>query len=167
MAIAAHKLVCIGYERQRALAMAHDAYAANPNNAVVMPLYGFCNVFVGDLELGLETFKRALEVSPAALMTHEYLEGISLAYLLKREFEEAERWALRSIAVNAQWPASWWNLASAYGHLGRTAEAKDAIRRLLAMSPTHRMSHFERIQSRYESRYGIFVEGIRKAGLPP
>lgn len=166
MAISAHILVLIGGERQRGLAMVHDAYAANPNDSVVMPLYAFCNVFVGDLELGLQTFMRALEVSPAALMTYEYLEGISLAHLLKGDFEGAAQWALRSIAVNAQWPAAWWNLASAYGHLGRTAEAEDAIRRILVVAPTHRLSHFERIEPRYESRYGVFVEGMRKAGLP-
>jgi DNA-binding winged helix-turn-helix (wHTH) protein/TolB-like protein len=166
MAISAHILVLLGGERQRGLAMVQDAYAANPNNAVVMPLYAFCNVFVGDLEVGLHTFMRALEISPAAFMTYECLEGISLAHLLKREFEEAAEWALRSIAVNAQWPASWWNLASAYGHLGRKAAAEDAIKRLLVMAPTHRLSHFERIEPRYESRYKVFVEGIRKAGLP-
>lgn len=167
MAISAGVLVLLGVERQRGLAMAHHAYAANPNNAVVMPLYAFCNVFVGDLEVGLQAFMRALEISPAALMTYEYLEGISIAHLLKGEFEEAAEWALRSIAVNAQWPASWWNLASAYGHLGRKAEAEDAIKRLLVMAPTHRLSHFERIAPRYESRYKVFVDGIRKAGLPP
>jgi len=167
MAISAHILLLIGGERQRGLAMVHDAYASNPNNAVVMPLYAFCNVFVGDLEVGMQTFMRALEISPAAFMTYEYLEGISLAHLLKREFEEAAQWALRSIAVNAQWPASWWNLASACGHLGRKGEAEDAIKRLLALAPTHRLSHFERIEPRYESRYKVFVEGIKKAGLPP
>lgn len=167
MAMSAHILILLGGERQRGLAMVHDAYAANSNDAVVMPLYAFCHVFVGDLELGLRTFMRALDVSPAALMTYEYLEGISLAHLLKGEFEHAAQWALRSIAVNAQWPASWWNLASAYGHLGRKAEAEDAIQRLLIMAPTHRLSHFEPIASRYASRYMVFVEGIRKAGLPP
>ena len=50
MAISAHILLLIGGERQRGLAMVHDAYASNPNNAVVMPLYAFCNVFVGDLK---------------------------------------------------------------------------------------------------------------------
>lgn len=166
MAIAAHILLLIGGERQRGLAMVRDAYASNPNNAVVMPLYAFCNVFVGDIELGLQTFMRALDISPAAFMTYEYLEGISLAHLLKGDFESAAQWALRSIAVNAQWPASWWNLASAYGHLGRKAEAEDAIRRLLVVAPTHRLSHFERLEPRYESRYRVFIEGIRKAGLP-
>jgi DNA-binding winged helix-turn-helix (wHTH) protein/tetratricopeptide (TPR) repeat protein len=167
MAISALILILAGGERQRGLAMVNDAYAANPNNAVVMPLYAFCNVFVGDLELGLQTFMRALEVSPAALMTYEYLEGLSLAHLLKRDFESAAQWALRSIAVNGQWPAAWWNLASAYGHLGRKAEAEDAVRRLLVVAPTHRLSHFERIKWRYESRYSVFIEGLRKAGLPP
>lgn len=167
MAMSAHILIILGGERQRGLAMVHDAYAANPNDAVVMPLYAFCHVFIGDLELGLQTFMRALDVSPAALMIYEYLEGISLAHLLKGNFEDAAQWALRSIAVNAQWPASWWNLASAYGHLDRKAEAEDAIQRLLVMAPTHRLSHFEPIASRYSNRYMVFVEGIRKAGLPP
>jgi hypothetical protein len=129
-----------------------------------MPLYACCNVFVGDLDIGLQTFMRALEVSRAAFMTYEYLDGISLAHLLKRDFEGAAQWALRSIAVNAQWPASWWNLAPPTDILaGRSKPRRNQASP--AYGPNSPLSHFERIQSRYESRYSLFVEGIRKAGL--
>jgi tetratricopeptide (TPR) repeat protein len=132
----------------------------------VMRMYAFGNVFVGDLELGRQTFMRSLEISPASLMTYEILEGLSLSHLLMGEHEEAAEWAQRSIAVNGQWPAAYWNLASAYGHLGRTAEAADAVNRLLTLAPWHRLSHFERIEPSYDVRHRIVLEGLRKAGLP-
>ncbi len=166
MAISAGTLILAGGERQRGLAMLRGAYAANPNNAMVMRMYAFGNVFVGDLELGQQTFLRSLEISPASLLTYEILEGLSLSHLLMGEYEEAAEWAQRSIAVNAQHSAAYWNLASAYGHLGRTADAADAVNRMLVLAPSHRLSHFERIEPRYEARYGIFVDGLRKAGLP-
>lgn len=166
MAISAVTLILAGGERQRGLAMLRDAYTANPNNAMVMRMYAFGNVFVGDLELGRQTFMRSLEISPASLMTYEILEGLSLSHLLMGEFEEAAAWAQRSIAVNGQWPAAYWNLASAYGHLGRTADAADAVNRLLTLAPSHRLSHFVRIEPSYETRHQILVEGLRKAGLP-
>ena len=166
MAISAVTLILAGGERRRGLAMLREAYAANPNNAMVMRMYAFGNVFVGDLELGRQTFMRSLEISPASLMTYEILEGLSLAHLLMGEYEEAAEWAQRSIAVNGQWPAAYWNLAAAYGHLGRTADAADAVDRLLTLAPAHRLAHFLRIAPSYESRHHILVEGLRKAGLP-
>ena len=166
MAISAGTLLLVGGERRRGLAMLQDAYTANPNNAVVMRMYAFGNVFVGDLELGRQIFVRALEISPASFITFDNLEGLSLSHLLMGEFEQAAEWAQRSIAVNSRSPAAYWNLASAYGHLGRTADAADTVNRLLALAPWHRLSHFVRIEPRYDARYGIFVEGLRKAGLP-
>ncbi len=166
MAISAVPLILVGGERQRGLEMLRDAYAANPNNAMVMRGYAFGNVFVGDLELGRQMFMRSLEISPASIMTYEVLEGLSLSHLLMGDYEEAATWAQRSLAVNAQWPATYWNLASAYGHLGRAADAADAVNRLLTLAPSHRLSHFARTEPRYETRYRIFVDGLRKAGLP-
>lgn len=93
-------------------------------------------------------------------MTYEIMEGLSLAHLLKGEYEEAGEWARRGIAVNGQWPAAHWNLASAYGHLGRTA---DAINRLLTLAPWHHLSHFVRIEPSYETRHHVLLEGLRKA----
>lgn len=166
IAISAGTLLLVGGERQRGLAMLQDAYTANPNNAVVMRMFAYGNVFVGDLELGRQTFVRALEISPASFITFDNLEGLSLSHLLMGEFEQAAEWAQRSIAVNSRWSAAYWNLASAYGHLGRAAEAADTVNRLLALAPWQRLSHFVRIEPRYDARYGIFIEGIRKAGLP-
>lgn len=65
-AISAVTLILAGRERQRGLAMLREAFAANPNNAMVMRMYAFGNVFVGDLELGRQTFMRSIEVSPAS-----------------------------------------------------------------------------------------------------
>lgn len=165
-AIAALILLLDGRERQRGLAMLRDAYAANPNNAFVMILYAFCNVTAGDLELGRQTYRRALEISPAALTNYEILLGLSLGHLLAHEYDQAAEWALRSIAMNGQWLAAWWNLASAYGHLGRSAEAAEALRQGLALAPHLSLSHFERIEPRYEARHRVLAEGLRKAGLP-
>ena len=166
LAISAVTLILAGHERKRGLAMLRDAYNANPNNAMVMRMFAFGNVFVGDLELGRQTFMRSLEISPASLMTYEILEGLSLAHLLMGKHEEAAEWAQRSIAVNGQWPAAYWNLAAAYGHLGRSADAADAVSRLLTLAPWHRLSHFVRIQPSYETRHATLLEGLRKAGLP-
>lgn len=166
VAISAVTLILAGGERQRGLAMLREAYIANPNNTMVMRMYAFGNVFVGDLELGRQTFMRSLEISPASLMTYEILEGLSLSHLLKGEYEQAAEWAQRSIAVNGQWPAAYWNLASAYGHLGQTADAADAVKRLLTLAPSHRLSHFLRIEPSYETRHKILVDGLRLAGLP-
>lgn len=167
VAISALILIIIGGQRERGLAMLAEARLANPNNPTVLSLFAFCNVLVGDLELGRQTFLKAYEISPAALVNYEILLGISCSHIFSKEFEAGVEWALRSIAANGEWLASWYTLAAAYGHLGQVEKAKRAVERVLALAPYLRMSHFERLDRRpNHERYRVLADGLRRAGLP-
>jgi len=166
-AISALILLILGGQRERCLAMLGEARLANPNNPTVLSLFAFCHVLAGDLELGKQAFLKAYEMSPAALVNYEILLGISYAHIFSGEFEAAVEWALRSIAANGEWLASWYTLAAAYDYLGQVDKARQAVERLLALAPGLSLSHFDRLDRRpHHERYHILGEGLRKAGLP-
>jgi len=54
-------------------------------------------------------------------------------------------------------------LASAFAHLGRDAEAHDAAARVLEIDPAFTMSA---LIARVPKNSTLFIEGLRKAGLP-
>ncbi|MDC9824368.1 winged helix-turn-helix domain-containing protein [Devosia sp. ZB163] len=166
LSIAALVLLNVGGQPERSLAMFRRAFDANPNNATVIALTAFANVMVGDLAFGRECFLRGLRVAPGSLENYETLVGVGLSHILAGEFEPAADWALRSLASNPDWLGAYWTLAAAYGHLGRSDEARAVIAQLLQRAPHMRLADIERRGERYAERYSILVEGLRKAGLP-
>jgi Tfp pilus assembly protein PilF len=57
-------------------------------------------------------------------------------------------------------------LASAYGHLGRTSEARDEWREALRFNPDYSLEHRRRVLLyKKPADFELMVEGLRKAGL--
>ena len=166
MAIAALVLAHIGGQGQRSLDMLADALRANPNNPTVLMLYAFTNVVRGDLLAGRAAFLRGLEIAPGALDNYELLVGVGISYLFEHDYEAAIEWSLRSLAANNDWLGTYWTLAAAQAHLGRMAEARTTIERLLAKAPDLRLSDYARIVARNPGRDVVTIEGLRKAGMP-
>nr|NEH95226.1 transcriptional regulator [Rhizobium laguerreae] len=166
VAICALVFTNVGHDHRRSLAMLTDAQKANPNNPTVLSLYAFLNVMAGDVDIGKDTFLRALQIAPGALENYEILVGVGIAHLFKGEFDQAVDWASRSLAVNNDWLGAYWTLASAYAHLGHVEQAQATIAKLRAKAPHMRVRDLERHRPRYAERYEIMIGGVRKAGLP-
>lgn len=165
-AISALVLLNVAGERSRSLVMLNRAAALGPHNATVLSLHGFTNVMVGDVETGRQAYLRALRVAPGAHDIYELLVGVALAELFRGEFAEAVSWSLRSLAQNGDWLGAYWTLGAAYVGLDRLAEAQATIARLRARAPEMRMADLERLARRYDARFEVVVDAMRKAGLP-
>ena len=50
--------------------------------------------------------------------------------------------------------------------LGRTEEAREAVQRLLAVSPACRAGSFRRIGFRDAPRFEVYLQELHQAGLP-
>jgi len=62
--------------------------------------------------------------------------------------------------------SAYWALAAALAHLDRMTEAAAVIGRLRQKAPDLRVADLRRIGGRYASRFGLVIEGVRKADLP-
>jgi adenylate cyclase len=88
--------------------------------------------------------------------------GISLIELGR--FDEAIVAAKKALRQNPSYSAAHRCLASAFAHLGRDAEAREAAARVLETDPAFTVSAW--IARGGQSNSKMLIDGLRKAGLP-
>lgn len=142
---------------------AERAMALNPLNTDALGILGLEIVHTGEFERGTAIVRRAMELNPnhagwmhfAPLWDHFH----------KREYEQALERANRVDVPGLFWP--FLVMASACGHLSRRAEAKAAVRDLLALDPDF-ATHARANIGTWHFASGLMepiLDGLRKAGL--
>jgi hypothetical protein len=137
--------------------------ALNPLNTDALGILGLEIVHTGAFERGTAIVRRAMELNPnhagwmhfAPLWDHFH----------KGEYEQALACANRVDVPGLFWP--FLVMASAWGHLGRRAEAAAAVRDLLALDPEF-AAHARSNVGTWHFASGLMdpiLEGLRKAGL--
>jgi adenylate cyclase len=140
--------------------------AANPNNLVILNHSGYANLLRGDLAEASACFRRAYRLSPGSPDAFQSLTGEGHAQIMLGKYELAIEWLLRSLATFNEWVVTYWALSVAYAQLGRMAEAREAVRKILELTPHATVAKLVAGPFRDQQLSGLFVEGWRKAGLP-
>jgi adenylate cyclase len=89
---------------------------------------------------------------------------MGLAFIELGRFDEAIVAGKKAQRHNPSLPVAYRCLASAFAHLGRDAEAREAAMRVLELDPAFTISPL--IAWGGLARAKLFIEGLRKAGLP-
>ena len=108
--------------------------------------------------------RRAMRMSPVDRELHAVFSGMALALIELRRFDEASVAGKRAQRQNPSYPPAYHCLASAFAHLGRDAEAREAAAHLLQVDPAFTIS--ARMGRRRQAHAKLLIEGLRKAGLP-
>ena len=143
--------------------MADRAVALNPNSFNTWNCRGQVYRIAGLPEEAIRSFERAIRMSPVDPRLHMTLTGIGIAFIELRRFDEAIVVGKKALRQKL-YVATYRCLASAFAHLGRDAEAHDAAARVLEIDPAFTISAF--IDRGGQSNAKLFIEGLRKAGLP-
>jgi adenylate cyclase len=143
--------------------MADRAVALNPNSWITWNNRGHVYRIAGLREEAIRSFERAIRMSPVDPRLHTTLTGIGQALIELRRFDEAIVVLKKSLRQNL-YLATYRCLASAFAHLGRDAEAHDAAARVLEIDPAFTISAL--IARLPKKNVELFIEGLRKAGLP-
>src|SRR5215471_17620943 len=147
------------------LAAASQALAISPNYATAHHYLGTRLLFCGRPRDALEPIRKAMRLDPHDPIQINRLSQIGIAHYFLREYEtavEAEREALRS-HPDHPWAYRW--LAAALGQVGRLDEAKEALKKAIAIAPksfdmyVHQRAPWYRVED-----YEHMLEGLRKAG---
>ena len=144
IAAAGFVLVMVGRDFDTGLAAVRRAVALNPNNVNVSLFAGWANNFGGDLDEALGHFERAQRLSPSDPGLFLFLTGQAMAHLLSGRYVQAAELALKSAAIYPSWDTSYWVLATANAELGRVDAAREAVGRLLSLSPGATIAQFAR-----------------------
>jgi adenylate cyclase len=149
---------------ESAIEMADRAVALNPNSFLTWSSRGHVYRIAGLPEEALGNFERAIRVSPVDPRLHLMLVGMGYAFIELRRFDEAIVAGKKAQRHNSSFSPAYRCLASAFTHLGRDAEAREAAARLLEVDPTFTISGWIARGGKTNSK--LLVEGLRKAGLP-
>ena len=140
------------------------AVALNPNSFHAWHCRGQVYRIAGLLEEAIRSFERAIRMSPVDPRLHSTFAGMGLAFIELSRFDEAIVAGRKAQRHNPSFPPAYRCLASAFAHLGRHAEAREAAMRVLELDPAFTISAF--IARGGQSNSKLLIEGLRKAGLP-
>ena len=143
---------------------ADRSLSLNPNYAPALNLRGIVPIYTGEPAKAIPYIERAMRLDPA--FQHQYIHFLGTAYYVAGEYEAAAALFKNRIAMNPTTDLSRAFLASALGHLGRTAEAREVWTELKEINPRYsHLEHIGRLPFRDPADAEKFVVGLRQAGL--
>jgi tetratricopeptide (TPR) repeat protein len=110
------------------------ALGLNPSFARGWYVSGLLRVQAGQSDLAIAHVETSLRLSPRERMGVP-LQAMGIAYLFKRQFDEAAAKLLLAIQNDPGAPTSYRFLAACYAHMGRLDEARAIVARLRAITP--------------------------------
>jgi adenylate cyclase len=144
--------------------MADRALELNANSHTAWLARAWIYETAGRPEEAVYGFERALRMSPVDPMTHQTLVGMGFALIELGRFDEAIAAAKKALRWNSSYSVAYRCLASAYAHLDRVAEAREAAACLLELDRGFTLSAL--IARGGVSKLKLYIEGLRKAGVP-
>jgi len=144
--------------------MSDRAVALNPNSYHTWHCRGWVYKIAGQPEEAIRSFERAMRMSPVDPQTFTALTGVGFALIELRRFDEAIIAAKKALRHNRCYPGPYRCLASAFAHLGRDAEAREAAAGMLEIDPAFTISAWI-ARSQLSKNAKLMIEGFRKTGL--
>jgi adenylate cyclase len=141
------------------IALVDRALALNPSSARGWYISGILRNNAGQPDLAIEHLQTSLRLSPRERIGLP-LAVLGIAFLLKRQFDEAAAKLLLAIQDNPGSPPAYRALAACYAHMGRLDEAHAIIARLREITPQimWRFSNFRNPEHRE-----LLLSGLRLA----
>lgn len=156
-------LAYVARDSEGALEMADRAVALNPNSSTAWHARGWVYRAAGLPQEAVRSFERGIRMSP---IDPVMFAGIGMALVELRRFDEAIVAGRKAQRHNPSHQLAYLCLASAFAHLGRDAEAREAAARLLEVNPAFTISGWIAFAWGGQSNVQLVAEGLRKAGLP-
>jgi len=140
----------------------------NSNLAEAWYFGGWVKNYLGEPELAIERFARAMRLSPLDPWVTGMRGGTAHAHFLLGRYDEAASWAAMALQDNPDFQAGLRIAAASNAMAGRLEQARKAVARLRQLNPTLRVSTLKDVLGPYRRAEDIsrYEEGLRQAGLP-
>jgi TolB-like protein/class 3 adenylate cyclase len=159
-------LATLAGELENAIAYVDRAIILNPNLALAWSVSGWGRAFLGQHTDAIVRLERAIRLSPLDLLAHHFYTGMGWAHLFAGHYDEAASWARRAALEKPDWAPTARIETIACALAGRVVDAREALARMLVFDPDLRLSKLRLINWRRAEDRALYVEGLRKAGLP-
>jgi tetratricopeptide (TPR) repeat protein len=154
------------------IAECEHALALDRNLAHAHACIGIGKILTGRAEETELHTAEALRLSPRDASAHIWMSVAALAKLHLGSYDQAVAWYRRAIEANRNHPDTYFQIAAALAHLGRSDEARSAVNAGLALNPTYGLSHARATRTArsddptYLTQLEPIFDGMRKAGVP-
>lgn len=152
------------------IAECEHALALNQNLAEAHAFIGVAKTYAGRAAETEAHIYEALRLSPRDEAAHRWMSWVGFAKLQLGADAEAAVWSRRCLRANPNYPISHFQLAAALAHLGKTDEARVAVKEGLAVDPTFTIQRLKRVAFSDDPTFrdGVrrFIRGMLMAGVP-
>ena len=142
------------------------ALALDPNNAWAWTRHGFLLAYRGNPEEALQSFEKALTLSPLDPFSFNGFIGMGFAKFAAGHSAEAVQWSQRAIREKVGMTWAYRDLAAFNGDAGNIPAAREALARFVSVRPDVTVSKLRDslrfIEPKTLDRY---LDGLRVAGL--
>ena len=168
--MAGFTLAQVAGEVDHGLALIEKSVSLNPNSANAWIACSFVRNYLGDSDRAMEHFSRAQRLNPLDPMQFAYWNAAAMAHFCAGRYAEAADAADKTLYEQPTYSPALRLRVATSGLLGRMDEAREYVRRLLAVHPEASVDWFRAFWEapmRNNSRtLAKLLEGARLAGLP-
>ncbi|MBT3626460.1 MAG: tetratricopeptide repeat protein, partial [Rhodospirillaceae bacterium] len=156
----------VSRQHDAAIQTLERAIELNPNLANAHASLGLALAFCGQADAAVAAVKLAMRLSPRDPLHVFWFNTLSLAAFVTGRYAEAAEWAEKTVLVNADYAGGYRILAASYGQLGEADQARDALKRLLQLSPGMTLGATKaQLPFKAEQDMARFLDGLSTAGL--
>ena len=149
-------------------ALIDRALALNSNLAEAWSFGGWVKNWLGEPELAIERFARAMRLSPLDPSLLRMPSGTAHAHFFLGRYDEAASWAAMALQDNPDYQPGLRIAAASNALAGRPEQAQKAVARLRLLNPTLRVSTLKDVLGPFRRAEDLlrYEQGLRQAGLP-
>ncbi len=164
----AHALGFVVGELDDAATFVDRALMLNPNLAGAWYASGWVRVWLGESDVAINHFARAMRLSPFDPHTIAMQAGTAFAHFLAGRYGEASSWAEKALWEQTSYLTTLIIAAASNALAGRLVEAQKSLVRLRKLDPALRVTNVKDWMPpiRRPEHLASLKEGLRKAGLP-
>jgi len=167
LAMLAHNRTILRREYDEALVLIDRALDASPNDAEAWMWSSPTYAYIGDPGEALRRAERAIALSPEDPFMFRYEHFRSIAHYAAADYEEAAYWGTRSLRGNPHYTSNLRLTAAALVGLGRTAEVRPLVDKVMELQPAFRITPMIARQAfRDDTLREQFARHLEAAGLP-
>ncbi|MBV9978121.1 MAG: adenylate/guanylate cyclase domain-containing protein [Hyphomicrobiales bacterium] len=165
LSLAAWALSIFAGQFDEAVDLANRALELHPFSAQVRTDCGWTFAYSGESDKALTHLQVARRLNPLDPRGWTTFYAMAAAHYLALRFEEAEKFARRGLEFRVS-AVPLRSLAASLAQQGRINEARDVIAQLLLVQPNSTLARAKLAHFRHPWMQELWLEGLRKAGLP-